>query len=232
MNGVLPAFFYLVLALAALGVAGCLLVWVIRYVGRKDDGKSKESPNPDAATPSAPAGEQELLRVSRTQKGELAVYVQGQRYRHLRWITDPQIGRETIEALKTVLAFAEGWLPASPRAPSQSAPVRSTVDEEAFLERLRQSDMFSTRDSSPASWTEPLIPVEAINDLVQKRLQERPDLAGQHVRLTTEASGDLRIYVGPRAFESVDDVPEPEVRALIQDAIREWESSSLGVSEH
>lgn len=231
MNGVLPAFFYLVLAIAALGVAGCLLVWVIRYVGSRDDKSSKESPNPATVSSSAPAGEQELLRVLRTQKGELAIYVQGQRCRHLRQITDAQVGRDTVEALKAVLAFAEGWLPRTPQVPPQPAPGSSTVDEEAFLERLRQSDLFAARDSSRASWVEPLIPVEAINDLVQERLQERPDLAGQRVSLTTEAGGDLCIYVGAQTFEAVDEIPDPEVQALIQDAIREWESSSLDVTE-
>lgn len=226
--GALPALFYLVLALAALALAGGLLVWVIRYAGSKDGSSSGERLNPATVGTSAPEGEQELLRVSRTQKGKLVVVVQGRRYRHLREITDPQVGRETIEALKAVLAFAEGWLPASPQAPSQPASSKSTVDEEAFLERLRRSNLFSTGVSPASPRVEPLIPVEAINDLVQERLRKRPDLAGWHVFLTAEVGGDLRIYVGPQAFESVDDIPEPEVRALIQDAIREWEDSSLG----
>jgi hypothetical protein len=226
--GALPALFYLVLALAALAMAGGLLVWVIRYAGSKDDSSSGERLNPTTVGTSAPEGEQELLRVSRTQKGKLVVVVQGRRYHHLREITDPQIGRETIEALKAVLAFAEGWLPTSPQAPSQPASSKSTVDEEAFLERLRRSNLFSAGVSPAPPRVEPLIPVEAINDLVQERLRKRPDLAGWHVFLTAEVGGDLRIYVGPQAFESVDDIPEPEVRALIQDAIREWEDSFLG----
>ena len=226
--GALPALFYLVLALAALAMAGGLLVWVIRYAGSKDSSSSGERLNPTTVGTSAPEGEQELLRVSRTQKGKLVVVVQGRRYRHLREITDPQIGRETIEALKAVLAFAEGWLPTSPQAPSQPASSKSTVDEEAFLEQLSRSDLFSAGVSPASSQVEPLIPVEAINDLVQERLRKRPDLAGWHVFLTAEVGGDLRIYVGPQSFESVDDIPEPEVQALIRDAIREWESSSLG----
>ena len=229
--GALPALFYLVLALAALAMAGGLLVWVIRYAGSKDSSSSGERLNPTTVGTSAPEGEQELLRVSRTQKGKLVVVVQGRRYRHLREIADPQVGRETIEALKAVLAFAEGWLPTSPQAPSQPASSKSTVDEEAFLEQLSRSDLFSAGVSPASSQVEPLIPVEAINDLVQERLRKRPDLAGWHVFLTAEVGGDLRIYVGPQSFESVDDIPEPEVRALIRDAIREWEDSSLGAVE-
>ena len=223
--GVLPALFYLFLALAALAMAGGLLVWVIRYVGSRDGGKPEG--NPDSMTTADPpqAGEQELIRVSRTEKGKLVIFVQGQRRRHLREITDPQVGRETIEAIKAVMAFAEGWLPASRHVSPQPPPGASDADEEAFLERLRQTDLFSARRVPKPTVSEPLIPVEAINDLVQQRLQERPELTDRHVNMTTEADGSLRIYVGPRSFESVDEIPETAVRTLIQDAIHEWERS-------
>jgi len=221
--GMLPAFFYLILALVALAVAGVLLVWIIRYAGSKDKNPG-ESPNPGIDVTSAPAGEQELLRVSRTQKGELAIYVQGQRCRHLREVTDPQVGRETIEALKAMLAFAEGWLPSSPPTPVPPPARKSSVDEKAFLERLQRANLFSAAGPSKSSRTDPLIPAEAINELVQERLQERPDLAARSIRLSTESDGTLRIDVGLQSFESVGDIPEPAVRSLIQDAIHEWES--------
>ena len=232
--GILPAFFYLILALAAFAAAAGLLVWVIRYVGRSGRNPGKH-PDPTDASAPPPTGEQELLRVLRTQKGELAIFVQGRRYRHLREISDRQVGHETVEAIKAVMAFAEGWLPKlrQPASQSDSGPDyrpddrAPTVDEEEFLERLRRADMFAQRHPSRPSTSGPLIPVEAINDLLQERLQERPDLLGQHVYLTTESNGSLRIYVGLEAFESIDDIPRPEVRTLIQDAIHEWEEGYL-----
>jgi len=239
--GALPSFFYLIIALAALAAAGGLLVWVIRYIGGGDKASSKKNPPPPPQTDveSTPAGEQdpphvsfidELLRVSRTGNGGLAVYVQGQRYHHLQEIKDPQVGCETIEALKSVLAFAEGWLPSLQQPPSQPA-VKPAVDEQTLLEQLRQGDLVSPRGSlsqsspSRSSRPGPLIPVEIINDLVQKRLQERPDLSRWPICLTTSVGGSLRIYVGLQTFEAVDDIPQPEVRALIHDAIHEWENS-------
>jgi len=230
--GVLPALFYLFLALAALAMAGGLLVWVIRYAGRKDNRNPGGNPGAPAKATPQPTGEQELLRVSRTQKGNLAISVQGRRYRHLREITDPQLGRETVEAIKAVMAFAEGWLPGSRQPSPQTTPQPRALDEEAFLERLRQADLFSTGRPAKTAVVEPLIPVEAINDLVQKRLEERQDLAERHVCLTTEADGSLRIYVGPQTFESVDEIPEPEVRTLIQGAIREWEGGYPNTAEY
>jgi hypothetical protein len=231
--GALPPVIYLILTLAAFIIAGGLLIWVAGYIKSGGQGDSKRRQQPPTAsalaepgTP-APAGEQELLRVSRTKKGGLAVFVQGQRYRHLREIKDVQVGRETIEALKTVLTFAEGWLPTP--TPSQPAPRESTVDEEAFLERLRRSDLFSLspRRGGAGGGVKPrpgpLIPVEKINDLVQERLRERPELAGRHVRLTVGPGESLRIYVGQQTFDAVGHIPDLQIRALIQDAIREWE---------
>lgn len=226
--GTLPAFFYLFIALAALAVAGGLIVWVIRYAGGKGSGSPGEDTKPTTAVASAPAGEHELLRVSRTQKGNLAIFVQGRRYGHLQEIADPQVGHETIEALRTVLAFAEGWIPTPRETPRQPISGRPSMDEEAFLEQLRRSDLFSRRTPSRSSLPEPLIPVERINDLVQERLRERPDLAGRRICLTTGLNGSVRIYVGQQTFETVGDIPEPEVRALIQDAIHEWENSYAG----
>jgi hypothetical protein len=218
--GALPPFVYIVLALASVAMAGALLVWVVGYI---KGGGSQTRRGPPARVEPPPADDQELLRVSRARKGGLAVYAQGQRYRHLHEITDPQVGHETVEALKAVLAFAEGWLPAPSRAPVQSAPREAAVDEATFLERLRRGDVFSPRVPSGSPLLEPVIPVEHINDLLQERLRKRSDLAGQRVCLATEVDGSLRIYVGQQAFEAVNDIPEPAVQALIRDVIREWE---------
>jgi len=226
----LPAFVFLILALAALAIAGGLVIWIVSYIsgGGKESSKRRRQPPTDVALTGpetlVPAGEQELLRVSRTKKGELAIFVQGQRYHHLREIKDPQVGQEAIKALKATLAFAEGWLPSPRQAPPHPTSKKSTVDEESFLEQLRRSDLFSLGRPAESSMPESPIPVEEINNLVQKRLQERPDLAGRYVRLTTGVGGSVCIYVGQQIFEAVGDIPDLEVRALIQDAIREWES--------
>jgi len=145
--GELPLAVYVILALASFAIAGGLLVWIVGYVrGRgKESHGGREKP---AVAPSA--GEQELLRVSRVKKGNLVVFVQGRRYRHLREITDLQVGHETIEALKAVLAFAEGWLPSVQQQRStQPSPTKPTVDQEVFLQQLRQSPP-PPKESGPA----------------------------------------------------------------------------------
>jgi hypothetical protein len=243
----LPPFMYLVLTLGAFAIAGGLLMGVVGYL----KGKGKENPSrhtqPSATEAAAEqrqvgsAEEQELLRVSRIKRGELAIFVQGQRYYHLRGVKDPRVGREAVEAIQAVLSFAEGWLPAlqkaAPQSPSSSPSKESIVDEETFLKQLSQSDLFPQEEKPPGmlqklvqraspSAPAPLpTPAEAIDKLVQERLQNRPELAGQYIRLATEPSGGLRIYVGHQTFEAVSDISNTQVRTLIQDAIREWEGS-------
>jgi hypothetical protein len=237
----IPSFVFLVFALILLALAGGLGFWLYNYItgGGTGDGKHErpsvvEASAGEEATMETDA--QELLSVRRTKRGDLAVFVQGARYHHLREIRDPQLGQETVEAIRRVLAFAEGWLPSLRQEPSQPPSAESNVDEEAFLEKLRQSDMFSLEAPSsgpfgrrsrggrrPFQPLEPLLtPADAINELVQQRLQERPDMARQIISITTGADGGLRIRVGLKTFTDAGAIPDPEARALVQDAIREW----------
>lgn len=232
----------IVLVISCLVVGG-ILVWVFFYFSGRGIGKqrprkpstSTQGPAgaPTSTEPSAGPDEQELLCVSRTKKGKLAVFVQGQRCRRLDEVTDLQVRQETVEALKAILAFAEGWLPSQPQA--QSSATLPTIDEEAFLAQLRQSNPFilgkgpsslelpKRPTTSPA--TKPLKPpADEINELIQQRLKKWPNLFDQKVSLSTNPDGSMRIHVGLRTFKSVDDIPDSRVRALIQDVIREWES--------
>ncbi|HEY71759.1 MAG TPA: hypothetical protein G4N99_00630 [Thermoflexia bacterium] len=178
--------------------------------------------------------QRDLLCVSRTKDG-LVIFVQGQRRRHLQEITDPQVGRETIEAIKAVLEFSEGWLPSMrQQAVPSTVPPEANIDHETFLTQLRRAPapasnkppglLASLQRQTPSNLLDPLHLVDEIDDLVQQRLRERPELAKHHVRLTTGATGGLRVYVDQQAFDAVDDVPNPQIKALVQAAIREWES--------
>ena len=217
---VLPPEFLILVVVVVSALAGGLLTWIVGYLseGKKGTRRRRWPPATTArGEPEAPAlaGEQELLCVSRTKKGELAVFVQGQHYHRLLEITDPQVGRETIAALKTVLAFAEDWLPLTTQRHPQSAPMAPAAEQETFLAQLRKQAPLPTSGS--------LVLADEIDALVQQRLREQPDLAERRIRLTTGEGGRLCIYVGQQAFDTVDDIPDPQVQALIHDAIREWE---------
>ncbi|MBU0702582.1 MAG: hypothetical protein KKC18_01785 [Chloroflexi bacterium] len=231
----LPPFVYLFLTLAAAIIAIGGFIWLFGYINNKKDQEDEQPPalEPESKT-LASVGEQELLRVSRTEKGELVIFVQGHRRRRLQEITDPQTGRETIEAIKAVMTFSKDWLPSirQQAAPSTSPP-ETSIDQETFLKQLRQAPpplsekppglLAPLQRQTPGNLLDPLHLVDEIDELVQQRLQAQPDLAGRHVRLASGLVGGLCVYVDQQVFEAVGDISDPQIRTLIQDAIHEWE---------
>ena len=233
----IPPFVFLFLSLALVSIAAGLGIWLF---GRLREGLGVSKPPPTTGSPSegeaVQTGPQELLGVQRMETGELVVFVGGQRYRHLQDIKDRQVGNETVDAVKCVMEFAEGWLPAVRQQPTQPPPAaKPTVDEEDFLEQLRQSDLFPaekkrspglikglTKRSTQRSPDPLMTPADAINKIVQQRSGERPDLARHNIRVTTGEDGGLCFHVGLQSFAAVDDIPYPGVREFVQDAVREW----------
>ncbi len=240
----IPAPVFLIFTLALLALAGGLGLWLYNYViGEGMDSKKRERPPTTRATTETAlavvADEQELLSVCRMEEGELAVFVQGLRYQHLREIKDTQLGYETVEAIKRVMVFAEGWLPSMRQEPPPPTSTEPTMDEAAFLEQLRQSEMFPLespppglfgqrqprRRTLPQSQAPLTTPADQINELVQQRLQERDDMVRRNIAVTTDADGGLSIRVELQTFSNVDSISDPQVRVLVQDAIREWKES-------
>jgi len=231
---------------------GVVVMWLFNYI------RGQGNQQPGSATESeglSPTDAQVLLCVMRTESGQPDVLVQGQRYRRLREITNAQMGHETVEALRAIMAFAEEWLPgmqpaphqpppgepATPSAPAaygapaaSSVPGKPTSNEETFLEQLRQSNPLSAPRPSvlvpPTSRPRsdllpPLVPpADQINKLIQQRLRVQPDLVDQKIRLVTGPDGGLIIHVGLQTFNAVNDISDPKAKALIQEAILEWES--------
>jgi len=72
---------------------------------------------------------------------------------------------------------------------------------------------------SPTSW------IGEIDDILQRTVRALPAPPSQPVRVTSAEDGMLQIIVGTRAYGSADEVPDPEIRALIQAAVAEWEKS-------
>jgi hypothetical protein len=255
----IPPFVFLILVLALLAMAAGLGIWLFTYATgdqkraskpikkTTEDGESSTPTGIPAGMPTGTsAGTGELLSVYRMEENdELAVFVQGQRYDHLREIRDRQLGGDVVEAIKCVMVFAEGWLPALRQEPSQLAPAKPIGDEpaqlpeagETFLEQLRQSDLFPVEKKPPGlldglarrqrrQVLDPLLtPADAINSVIQQRLEGRPDLARHNIRLTTGQDGGLRFHVGLQIFAAAEEISDSEIREFVQDAIQEWRES-------
>ncbi len=222
-----------------------LLVWVFRSSSNKKEQDEQLSSPPVAESvtadepsslshvtdPITPEDQRELLRVLRTEDG-LVITVGGESYRRLRDINDPRIGQDTVDAVRAILAFAEGWFPfirkwsaetSSDAEVSKQVPHPGHAHPVGALPPSRPSaPALRPAIREPGRMLEPLSLIEEINDLVQKRLQGEPDLADHLITLTSAIDGSLRIYVDHDVFQGIDEITDLRVRALIQDAVREW----------
>ncbi|MFP3854409.1 MAG: hypothetical protein ACLFWD_08975 [Anaerolineales bacterium] len=64
--------------------------------------------------------------------------------------------------------------------------------------------------------------VQQINDILGEKLADR-DSGPQAVRLMEGVGGSIRVYIGVESY-SIDEVPDEEVKALIRQAVAEWEA--------
>lgn len=65
--------------------------------------------------------------------------------------------------------------------------------------------------------------IEQIDQILQNRIEasKRPDLA---VRLTEGPGGTARVLIGVNTYD-IADVPDPEIKTLIREAVATWEST-------
>lgn len=64
---------------------------------------------------------------------------------------------------------------------------------------------------------------DAIDAYLQHKLRYTPEMDGTKIGIMPSMSGGVRIVVNGQAYEAVDEVAEPKVRAFIQQAIAEWQ---------
>lgn len=64
---------------------------------------------------------------------------------------------------------------------------------------------------------------DAIDAYLQHKLRYTPEMDGTRIGIMPSMSGGVRIVVNGQAYEAVDEIAEPRVRAFIQQAIAEWQ---------
>jgi hypothetical protein len=131
-------------------------------------------------------------------------------------------------------------MPSVSPSPSEPAPRPSPEVEAAYLASLSQPAKPSTPEpqpqrrglfgrAKPAAQEKPLLPVlnlaEQINTIAQTRLRMSPLAATTQLEITSDPGGGIRIDFNGHFYPSPDDIPDPEVKALIKDSIQQWEKS-------
>jgi hypothetical protein len=83
---------------------------------------------------------------------------------------------------------------------------------------------FTPRESK-ASTPEPRAFIDEIEEILQGYIERRPTPLPCDVHVQAGPDGALQIEIGLNTYGHPDDVPDPEIRALIKQAVTEWENS-------
>lgn len=224
-------------------IAGLIFVYVFGlYEGRSKGYKKrkaeeaeakKDVPEPRPVT--VQVDDPGLLRI-KNESGYLTLDLDGSRVDTSALTAEQR--KRLIEMLSLMRPWLEGRPAAAPVTPAsqplqprpfadtrqggQSAPAISTPSTPQPIPRQP-----TPRSSVMAKEDRPIVPagsiVTQIDSVLQSRLAGTP-LEDRGVFLSQSPEGGVMVYVGLTKYTGIDEVPDPEIKAAIRDAITEWEN--------
>ena len=221
-------------------IAGLIFVYVFGlFEGRNQGYKKrkaeeaqtkKEAPEPKPVT--VKVDDPGLLRI-KNESGYLTLDLDGTRADTTALTADQR--KRLIEMLNLMRPWLEGRPAAAPAAPPPpppqprpAAPTRpSTPLTSASSSPSPATDPIPSRPSTIAREDRPIAPAGSIVSQIDSILQSRisgTSLEDRGVFLAQSPEGAVMVYVGLTKYMGIDDVPDPEIKAAIRDAITEWEN--------
>jgi hypothetical protein len=173
----------------------------------------------------ARAGETEILRAWRDETEKIWLEMDGQR---LEAKDDLQTGQKK-NLLKLMLDLRP-WLETAP-APAPRPQVKETPRP---AESAPRSILFAPRPPKAEKKVvmekeKPKVNLKSIVEQIDDVLQEiltRTVFNDQDIHLLEGPGGVVMVQIGPLKYTGVEAVPNPEIQALIRQAVAEWEKSA------
>jgi hypothetical protein len=198
-------------------IIGLLEAGIKQNIKDKKKNQNKEKPE----TLAAPVRQANLLSINRDPSNSLIVEVDGQILQRKE-----DLSGESRAKLIKLLVEMRPWLEATPNATAK--PVKGiqpgTTPPHPLVPR-------STASTSPIAETQaaPVTPPESIVSQIDAILQiclASSHLAGQGIRLVESSEGGVNVFVGLNKYGGIDAVPDPEIQAIIRQAVAEWEGQT------
>jgi hypothetical protein len=205
---------FLYLVFACLGAAVGALIQ--RVQNRKDT-----PPPPPDKDKLAGEGDVEVLSAWRTRGNQVWLEMDG-----VRLDNKDALRADQYQRLLGLVLDLRPWLekghPAAPE--TNAAPRPSQPQPSALAGRLEQKKgKPAEAEAKPAVVLKSII--EQIDEVLQTKLQNSV-FKDRGIQLVEGSGGAVIVKDGVNRYEGVDAVPDPEVQALIRQAVADWEKSS------
>ena len=204
------------------------------YKKRKAEEAEQKKEAPEAKPVTVKVDDPGLLRI-KNEDGLLTLDLDGSR------VDTSALTGEHRKRLIEMLTVMRPWLEGKPvQAPAAMPPPRPQPKPTPAVSmppppRLATDPIASRPISEPISTPRPTTmakedrPVSAptsivgqIDQILQARIVGTP-LEDRGVFLTQSPEGGVMVYIGLTKYQSIDDVPDAEIKAAIRAAISEWE---------
>ncbi len=218
------------LILVGIGIVGVVawLIWMLTRSNRKKPEVGIQTPPPVAQ-----AGEDvPFLVVRRSGFGDWELYVDGQRVRRMAALIDPAEREEFVEALRFLFTFAKSGTsstepgPAVSARPQPSPSVNQPVAVEEgssprtpAVERRERYSRASSQDGAVSG----VNLAQEISDILDEMVAETPEMRGHSIGLINVPTEGIGFAVDGKVYHDLSEIPNPEIRAMIRKATREWE---------
>ncbi len=157
--------------------------------------------------------------------GGLVVEIGGRRYFALSEMIDETVRRRFIGIAESVSQFATGE-PPTPAAyvppPVITTPIPSSPSyaTSGATGKTESSDTGKKEEKPVVVKTI----AEEIEELLQYRLTLTPEFLHRSIHIRPSHGGSIQVEIDERFYDGVSDVPDEQVRAFLQDIIKEWEA--------
>lgn len=150
---------------------------------------------------------------------------------------------EQRKRLADLLKVLQKWVgdekaqPASPAVPVAVAAAASTIAAPALvvaaepreatkprIDLAKGAQMFFSENVSRKVESKPKTIVGMIDEVLQKKLETSP-LQSKKISLEDGPHGEVIVVVDADRYVGVDQVPDPQVQAIIRESISEWDHS-------
>jgi hypothetical protein len=140
-----------------------------------------------------------------------------QKWARLEEQARPSMAAAVVTSTAVVTSAAEVPVP---------VPVEVGEATKPRLDLTKGAKMFFTDNVARKVEPKPKSIIGMIDDVLQKKLETSP-LKDKKIKLEDGPHGEVIVVVGVDRYTGVDDVPDPQVQAIIRESIAEWDRSQI-----